>query len=131
MLRKIFKKCLKEKKALVIFLVAMILTQYNIVSENSLAYNEELNKNNHAYPVYTVLTLTLNNQMREGIVASTLIWNESSRSWVENTLLFQKIQADLNTLPDVIKGLEAVELFEYNDTFQPGCVYLFYLAPLI
>ena len=117
------KKGLVPKLGLFILLILFFASILRGL-QAGLAYDETLDTSNHAYPVYLVLTMELNNKTSEGLVASTTIFNETAKKWTTNYVMINQIQNDLNKLPAVIDGLEQATLFDYNITYRPGCVYI-------
>ncbi|MHA1687267.1 MAG: hypothetical protein ACTSYD_12825 [Candidatus Heimdallarchaeaceae archaeon] len=115
----VLKKCVLN-----IFVFTLLFSTLIASSTNIRAYSTIITTSNHSYPVYQVLTLTLNNKTKGSVQAQTLIFNATSEQWVINHLLLDQIQEDLTTLPDVIGGLEQITLYDYNISYLPGCVYL-------
>jgi len=68
--------------------------------------------------------MKLNNKTVNGLTASIKIFNKTENDWVKNYVLLEQIQEDLDTLPSKVEGLKQATMYDYNDRYLPGCVYV-------
>ncbi|MHA1778429.1 MAG: hypothetical protein ACTSUF_06580 [Candidatus Heimdallarchaeaceae archaeon] len=124
-------RIIKRKDRFIVLLIGIVISL--ILSNKSVqvifSYNAEITKDNNQYPVYSVLTLKLNNATNGELQAQTQIFNQSINKWEDNQALFNLIQQDLDELPKFIYGLKQIILYDYNTSYLPGCVYLL-LSPI-
>ena len=108
-----------------------ILLMFLLVSI-SLGYGDtiKLSNGNHNYPIYQLMTLTLNNKTQDNIQAQIMLYNQSTDSWQVNQVLLDLINQDLDSLTQYISGLKQITLYDYNDSFLPGEVF-FLLSPKV
>lgn len=108
------------KKSLLGLIIILMCSQMNL----SFADNTEIVETNHHYPIYNLLTLTLNNVTNNGIPAQIVVFNDTLKRWELNQQLLDMINSQLSTLPEYITDLEDITIYEYNDSYLPGELYL-------
>lgn len=99
----------------VALLVGMMFSQ--IVGSN---VSNEVDPNNHNYPVYNLINLALNNQTRANLTAQIMIFNQTTQEWELNLQLIEVIEQDMQTLATTIENLSEIYLYSINNSFLPG-----------
>ncbi|MCG3256126.1 MAG: hypothetical protein KAU62_08595 [Candidatus Heimdallarchaeota archaeon] len=82
--------------------------------------SDEVDPNNHNYPVYNLINLALNNQTSTNLSAQIMIFNQTTQEWELNQQLIEVIEQDMQTLATTIEKLSEIYLYSLNTSFSPG-----------
>ena len=118
------RKWRENRKNMVKGMLTTVLVCMLLLSNLTCGDNLELNNENHNYPIYSLATLTLNNETQGDIQAQIKIYNRTSGKWQLNEALLYHIKQNLVELTENIRGLKQAEIYDYNDTLLPGEVYI-------
>ncbi len=107
----------KKQYRLVFFALLLGMMFPQMVGSN---VSDEVDPNNHNYPVYNLINLTLNNQTRDNLLAQIMIFNQTTQEWELNQQLIGVIEQDMQTLASTIENLSEIYLYSLNNSFLPG-----------
>lgn len=114
-------------KILFVFFAIVIIT-VNTYTPTFSSNATDISPSNHAYPIYNVLSLRLNNHTNGELLASVKIYNDSINRWTVNTEFLNFVENDLQNLSKTIVGVNNITMYSINDTVLPGIVNLFVIT---